>query len=89
MAYSLRPAGALPSGQRRKPHAQRRRPVPPARECAKLQHILRHFRGVTSARLCPNSLHTISVEYDRDTTDAETLLTYIRALDDRATMLGL
>ena len=60
-----------------------------ARECAKLEHILRHFRGVTSARLCPNSLHTISVEYDRDTTDAETLLTYIRALDDRATMLGL
>jgi len=58
------------------------------RQCAKLEHILRHLQGVMSARICPNIPHAINVEYDLDSTDASTLLTHLRSLDDQATMFG-
>ena len=60
-----------------------------ARQCAKLEHILRHHRGVMSARFCPHNRHAINVEYDLDTTNAVALLTQLRTLERRATMFGL
>jgi hypothetical protein len=60
-----------------------------ARQCARLEHILRHLKGVMSAQLCPNNPHAINVEYDLETTSARTLLMHLRALDERTTMLGL
>jgi hypothetical protein len=60
-----------------------------ARQCAKLEHILRHQRGVMSARFCPHSAHAINVEYDLDSTDAKALLSRIRTVDHQATMFGL
>ena len=60
-----------------------------ARQRAKLEHILKHHYGVTSAHFCSHSRHAMSVEYDLGSTDAVALLSCIRTMDRRATMFGL